>query len=118
MSDAQQRKIAQLRALLNDPQASVSDLTDCYVQVLGPQLLDLARSGAKQFGRGAIEIDLRGIDLRTATGNGPITYYPQADATDEWPAETLEVLQSYQIGREAVVVLFHDRSDPLLYVLE
>jgi hypothetical protein len=118
MDAHQQASLARLRALLNSPDSDPVEIADCYVNLLGEQLQKLASEGYKRHGRGLIEIDLRGVDLRSATGGLPITYYPLADASDDWPASLDDLLPSYDPQRETVVLLYHDSSEPLVYVLE
>jgi hypothetical protein len=86
--------------------------------LIGPQLRELARKALHRDGRGAVEIDLRGIDLRNATGNVPIAYYPADAGADDWPEELYASLDSYDPRRETVILLYQDASDPLVYVLD
>jgi hypothetical protein len=118
MDARQQAQATRLRQLLDTPGSDPVAIADCYVQLLGLQLHQLAREGYRRDGRGLIEIDLRGIDLRTATGGLPITYYPRGDAADDWPGSVDETLRSYDPQREAVVILYQDGCEPLVYVLE
>lgn len=118
MDARQQEPRTRLRDLLNSPESDPVEVADCYVHLLGEQLHKLAREGYKRHGRGLIEIDLRGVDLRTATGGLPITYYPLADAGDDWPTSLDDLLPSYDPQRETVVLLYHDPTEPLVYVLE
>jgi hypothetical protein len=118
MNPQQQQSLARMRRLLNDPAADLEAIAESYVGVLSPQLLQFARQAGERDGRGVVEIDLRGIDLRTATGSAPIAYYPAAEGTGEWPANLYELLADYDPRREAVVLLFQDGTGPLIYVLE
>jgi hypothetical protein len=118
MDERQRAQAAHLRHLLDTPGSDPVAIADCYVQLLGIQLHTLAREGYGRNGRGLIEIDLRGLDLRTATGGLPITYYPRSDAADDWPASVEQTLHSYDPQREAVVILYQDGCEPLVYVLE
>jgi hypothetical protein len=118
MNERQRESLASLRRLLADPASDPAAIAESYVGVLSEQLLQFARDGAQRDGRGVVEIDLRGIDLRTATGSAPIAYYPADSGTDEWPPNLDELLDDYDPRREAVVLLFQDGSGPLIYVLE
>ncbi len=118
MSTPDPRLIARLRALLSDPAADPAAIADCYVELIGPQLRDLARNGLSRDGRGVVEINLRGINLRNATGNVPIAYYPADAGADDWPEDLYNSLDSYDPRRETVVLLYQDASEPLVYVLE
>jgi hypothetical protein len=110
--------IHRLRSLLSDPAADPAAIADCYVELIGPQLRDLARQGFARNGHGVVEIDLRGIDLRNATGNIPITYFPADAGADDWPDELYASLDAYDPRRETVVLLYQDTTEPLVYVLE
>lgn len=114
----QQRAIARLRQLLADPAASPTEIAESYVGAISEQLLQFARQAYARDGRGVVEMDLRGLDLRTATGSAPIAYYPADTEVAEWPSNLDEVLASYDPQREAVVLLLQDASGPLIYVLE
>jgi|YNPBryunderm2012_1023409.scaffolds.fasta_scaffold44984_1 hypothetical protein len=114
----QQQALARLRRLLNDPAAPLTDIAESYVSVISEQLLQFARQAYPRDGRGVIEIDLRGIDLRSATGHAPIAYYPADAGSDDWPPNLDEVLATYDPRREAVVLLMQDGCEPLIYVLE
>jgi hypothetical protein len=116
--NAQQQALARMRRLLDDPAADPEALAESYVGVLSPQLLQFAQQAGARDGRGVVEIDLRGIDLRTATGSAPIAYYPAHAGTSEWPSNLHALLAEYDPRREAMVLLFQDRSGPLIYVLE
>jgi hypothetical protein len=118
MNVHQQESLARLRQLLADPASDPADIAESYVGVLSPQLIQFAREASKRDGRGLVEIDLRGIDLRNARGSAPIAYYPADESTDEWPPNITEVLDSYDLQREVVVLLFQDGTGPLIYVLE
>ncbi|MCU0494524.1 MAG: hypothetical protein MUD01_23300 [Chloroflexaceae bacterium] len=118
MTEQQKRDMLRMRQLLEDPHSDPAEIADCYVRLLGPQLQELARRGYAQSGRGAVEIDLCGIDLRHATGNMPIAYYPVSDIEfAEWPEGTRDVLVDYDPQREVVVLLIQD-AGALIYVLE
>jgi hypothetical protein len=117
MNDQQHDDMLLLRQLLEDPAADPVDLTECYVRVLSDQLLVLAAQGHKQSGRGLIEIDLRGIDLRNARGGIPIHFFPRADYGDDWPREAFEMMDSYDPNRELIALVFHD-TGPMIFVLE
>lgn len=114
----QQQALERLRRLLNDPTSSPVDIAESYVSVISEQLLQFARQVYQRDGPGVIEIDLRGIDLRTATGHAPIAYYPSDAESDDWPSNLNEVLATYDPNREAVVLLMQDDCEPLIYVLE
>lgn len=118
MNTQQQQALARLRRLLNDPAADPEAIAESYVSVLSAQLLDFARQAVGRDGPGVVELDLRGIDLRNATGNAPIAYYPAAEGSDEWPPNIDALLADYDPRREALVLLFQDGSGPLIYVLE
>jgi hypothetical protein len=118
MTSPDPQLIAHLRSLLGDPNADPVAIADCYVELIGPQLRDLARHGLARDGRGVVEINLRGIDLRRATGNVPIAYYPADAGADDWPAELYSSLDSYDPRYETVVLLYQDTTEPLVYVLE
>lgn len=118
MSTRQQESLASLRRLLANPASDPADIAESYVGVLSEQLLQFARDAVKRDGRGVVEIDLRGIDLRNATGSAPIAYYPADEGSDEWPPNIDEILDGYDPRREAVVLLFQDGTGPLIYVLE
>lgn len=118
MNARQQAALASLRRLLNDPTSDPEAIAESYVGVLSEQLIQFAREAVRRDGPGVIEIDLRGIDLRTATGAAPIAYYPADSGTDEWPPNLDEILDGYDPRRETVVLLFQDGSGPLIYVLE
>jgi hypothetical protein len=118
MATQRERDIARLRDLLNDPRASKAAIGDAYVHLLSTTICELARQGYGRDGRGAVEIDLRGLDLRSARGNLPILYYPAEEAGDDWPDEIFAELQSYNPRREAVAILFYDGGLPQIYVLE
>lgn len=107
-----------LRQLLADPAGDPAEIAAAYVSILSVQLLEFARKAHKRDGRGAIEMDLRGIDLRTARGTAPIAYYPADAGSDEWPANMDEVLRGYDTAREAVVLLFQDGLGPQIFVIE
>lgn len=114
----QQRALARLRQLLSDPAATPAEIAESYVGVISEQLLQFAQQAYARDGRGVVEIDLRGIDLRTATGNAPIAYFPADSQGDEWPPNLKEVLAGYEPHREAIVLLLQDGAGPLIYVLE
>ncbi len=118
MNPQQQETIVRLRRLLADPAASPEAIAETYVHVLSEQLLGFAREAVRRDGPGVVEIDLRGIDLRTATGSAPIAYYPADEGSDEWPPNLAAIIADYDPRREAVVLLFQDGSGPLIYVLE
>lgn len=118
MNPRQQESLASLRRLLADPASDPADIAESYVGVLSEQLLQFAREALRRDGRGVVEIDLRGIDLRTASGSAPIAYYPADEGTDEWPPNLDALLAEYDPRREAVVLLFQDGTGPLIYVLE
>lgn len=118
MNAHQQESLARLRRLLADPASDPAAIAESYVGVLSEQLLQFARDAARRDGRGAIEMDLRGIDLRNATGQAPIAYYPTDEASEEWPPNLDELLASYDPRREAVVLLLQDGTGPLIFVLE
>ncbi|MFV9504837.1 MAG: hypothetical protein AB4911_09770 [Oscillochloridaceae bacterium umkhey_bin13] len=114
----QQQAMQRLRQLLADPHAHPAEIGSTYVTVLSEQLLSFASQAYARDGVGVIEIDLRGIDLRTATGTAPIAYYPIDAGSDEWPPNVEDVLEEYDPAREAVVLLFLDRADPQILILE
>lgn len=114
----QQRALSRLRALLAEPTSTPAAIAESYVGVLSTQLLQFAHQAAARDGRGVVEIDLRGIDLRTATGSAPIAYYPDDAGSEEWPPNLIEVLSSYDPRREAVVLLLQDGGEPQIFVLE
>ncbi len=116
-NDQRRQDLIRLRQLLDDPQSDPVDISDCYVQILSTQLKALAKTGRAQSGRGLLKIDLRGVDLRSATGNLPIAYAPAKLPNPDWPREALELLRSYNPRREAVVLLLQD-SGSLLYVID
>lgn len=118
MTPQQQRALARLRQIIDDPAADPAEIADCYVSVLGPQLQDFAGQARGRHGRGVVEIDLRGIDLRNARGTTPITYFPADAGADDWPPDLPQILATYEPHRETVVLLYQDRCDPLVYVLE
>jgi hypothetical protein len=118
MTTQRERDLVRLRDLLNDPRATKAAIADAYVHLLSTTICDLARQGYGRDGRGAVEIDLRGLDLRTARGNLPILYYPLDEAGDDWPDEVFAELQGYDPHREAVSILFYDDGPPQIYVLE
>lgn len=118
MQPYQQEAMHRLRGLLADPAGDPIEIAASYVTVLSEQLVQFARQGYRRDGVGVIEIDLRGIDLRTATGTAPIAYYPADAGSDEWPVNVEEVLASYNPPNEVVVLLFQDRSEPQIFVLE
>jgi hypothetical protein len=118
MNTQQQQALVRLRQLLNNPASHPDAIAESYVGVLSEQLLQFARQAVGRDGPGVVEIDLRGIDLRNATGSAPIAYYPADAASEEWPPNLDEVLADYDPRREAVVLLFQDGSGPLIYVLE
>jgi hypothetical protein len=118
MNPQQQESIARLRQLLADPAAPPEAIAETYVHVLSEQLLSFGRQAARRDGPGVVEIDLRGIDLRTATGSAPIVYYRADEGTDEWPSNLYPMLADYDPAREVVVLLFQDGAGPLIYVLE
>jgi hypothetical protein len=118
MSSPDPQLIARLRSLLSDPAADPVAIADCYVELIGHQLRDLARNAFSRDGRGVVEIDLRGIDLRNATGNVPIAYYPADAGADDWPDDLYNSLATYDPRRETVILLYQDATEPLVYVLE
>ncbi|NJM05709.1 hypothetical protein HC891_05235 [Candidatus Gracilibacteria bacterium] len=118
MTSQRERGITRLRELLNDPHATKAAIADAYVHLLSTTICDLGRQGYGRDGRGAVEIDLRGLDLRTARGNLPILYYPLDEAGDDWPEEVFAELAAYTPQREAVAILFYDGGPPQIYVLE
>lgn len=118
MNPQQQRALARLRQIIDDPAADPAEIADCYVSVLGPQLQDFAGKAYTRDGRGVVEIDLRGIDLGIARGTTPITYFPADAGADDWPPDLIEILASYEPHRETIILLYQDRCDPLVYVLE
>lgn len=117
MNDSQRQAMLRLRALLADPAGDPAEVAAAYVTVLSEQLLGFARQAYGRDGVGVVEIDLRGIDLRTATGTAPIAYYPAEAASDEWPPNLDGVLGEYDPAREAVVLLFQDHGGPQIFVL-
>lgn len=117
MNDQQRDDMLLLRQLLEDPTTDPIELTECYVRVLSDQLLVLAAQGHKQSGRGLVEIDLRGIDLRSARGGIPILFFPREDYGDDWPREAFEAMDSYDPNRELITLVFHD-SGPMIFILE
>ncbi|RRR74565.1 MAG: hypothetical protein EI684_06720 [Candidatus Viridilinea halotolerans] len=118
MQTYQQEAMQRLRELLADPSSDPVEIAATYVTVLSEQLVQFARQSYRRDGAGVIEIDLRGIDLRTATGTAPIAYYPADAGSDEWPENVDEVLESYNPASEVVVLLFQDQSGPQIFVLE
>lgn len=118
MNPQQQQAMRSLRQLLAEPAGDPAEIAAAYVTILSPQLLSFARQAYGRDGAGVVEIDLRGIDLRTARGTAPIAYYPADASSDEWPTNIDEVIDGYDPGREAVVLLFQDGSGPQIYVLE
>lgn len=118
MTPQQRDDLLRLRRLLADPNSDPLEIADCYVSLIGPQLRQLSREGLQRDGRGVIEIDLRGIDLRQATGTVPIAYYPADAGADDWPSDLYQVLATYDTRRETAVLLYQDRCQPLIYVLE
>lgn len=118
MNARQQEALASLKRLLADPASDPEVIAESYIGVLSEQLLQFARDATRRDGRGVVEIDLRGIDLRTARGSAPIAYYPADEGADDWPSNLDEILDSYDPRHEAVVLLFQDGSGPLIYVLE
>ena len=118
MNPQQQQALQHLRQLLADPAGDAVEIAATYVSIISEQLLQFAHQAYKRDGIGVVEIDLRGIDLRTATGTAPIAYYPEDAGSDEWPPNLDEVLTSYDPPREAVVLLFQDGTGPQIYVLE
>lgn len=115
---AQQHALRRLRQLLADPAGDPVEIAATYVAVLSEQLLEFARQAYQRDGAGLVEIDLRGIDLRTAKGVAPIVYYPADSESDDWPPNLDEVLIGYEPPREAVVLLLQDGSGPQIYILE
>lgn len=113
----QQQAMLRLRQLLAEPAADPAEISATYVTVLSEQLLQFARQAYGRDGVGVVEIDLRGLDLRTATGTAPIAYYPADAGSEEWPANLDGVLDGYDPAHEAVVLLFQDGSGPQIYVL-
>lgn len=113
----QQQAMHRLRQLLAEPAADKSEIAASYVTILSEQLLGFARQAYGRDGAGVVEIDLRGIDLRTARGTAPIAYYPADAGSDEWPSNIDDVLADYDPRREAVVLLFQDGSGPQIFVL-
>jgi hypothetical protein len=118
MTPQQQQAMRRLRELLSDPAGDLAEIGATYVTIISEQLLTFARQAYGRDGVGVVEIDLRGIDLRTATGTAPIAYYPADAGSDEWPTNIDEVIDSYDPAREAVVLLFQDRIGPQIFVLE
>jgi hypothetical protein len=114
---SQQQAIQHLRQLLADPNADPAEIGGAYVSIISEGLLQFARQAHRRDGVGVVEIDLRGIDLRTATGTAPIAYYLLDEATEEWPPNMAEVLGDYDPRREAVVLLFQDGAAPQIFVL-
>lgn len=118
MNEKQQHQdLLRMRQLLNDPQSDPAEIADCYIRLIGEQLQALAATGYERAGRGVVEIDLRGIDLRHATGHVPIEYCMSDEADEEWPDGISEVIASYNPQHEVVAILLQD-SGPLVYVLE
>lgn len=118
MNERQRQDLQRMRKLLDDPRSDPVEIADCYVLLLSEQLLTLARQGYARSGRGAVEIDLRGIDLRNATGGLPIHYFPTDDIMlEDWPDGTDEILDTYDATREVVVLLIQDGGS-LIYILE
>ncbi len=118
MNTQQQQALARLRQLLANPASHPDAIAESYVGVLSEQLLQFARQASGRDGPGVVEIDLRGIDLRNATGTAPIAYYPADSGTDDWPPNLDELLTDYDPRREAVVLLFQDGLGPQIFVLE
>ncbi len=114
----QQQQLQRLRQLLANPDADPAEIGATYVALISDGLLQFARQAYRRDGTGLIEMDLRGIDLRTAKGAAPITYYPADSESDEWPVNLDQVLNRYDPAREAVVLLFQDGVGPQIYVLE
>ncbi|NTU85115.1 MAG: hypothetical protein HGA45_38105 [Chloroflexales bacterium] len=117
MTPQQQQALQHLRQLLASPAADPAEIAATYVAVISEQLLQFARQAHERDGAGLVEIDLRGINLRTARGMAPITYYPAGSESDEWPPNLDEVLDGYDPAREAVVLLFQDGAGPQIYIL-
>ncbi|HMQ30293.1 MAG TPA: hypothetical protein PKD53_06165 [Chloroflexaceae bacterium] len=118
MTPQQQQAMLRLRQLLAEPASPPAEIAATYVTIISEQLLQFARQAHARDGAGVVEIDLRGIDLRTATGTAPIAYYPADSGSEEWPPNLDELLETYDPAREAVVLLFQDGSGPQIYVLE
>ncbi|PDV96423.1 hypothetical protein [Candidatus Chloroploca asiatica] len=117
MNSQQQEALLYLRRLLETPESDPTEIAGSYVTVISEQLLAFAAQSYKRDGIGVIEIDLRGIDLRTATGTAPIAYYPADAGSDEWPPNLAAILNDYDPAREAVVLLFQDRAVAQIFVL-
>lgn len=115
---SQQHAIQHLRQLLADPGSDPAAISAAYVAVIGEQLLQFARQAHRRDGVGVVEIDLRGIDVRMATGTAPIAYYPADEASDEWPPNMAELLGGYDPASEAIVLLFQDGAGPQIFVLD
>ncbi|MBP1466826.1 hypothetical protein EYB53_014020 [Candidatus Chloroploca sp. M-50] len=117
MNPQQQEALLYLRRLLETPESDPAEIAGSYVTVISEQLLLFAAQSYKRDGIGVIEIDLRGIDLRTATGTAPIAYYPADAGSDEWPPNLEAILNDYDPAHEAVVLLFQDRAVAQIFVL-
>ena len=118
MATPQQQALQHLRRLLATSGADPAEIAATYLAVISEQLIEFARLSYRRDGAGLIEMDLRGMDLRTARGQAPIIDYPADSESDEWPLNLDEVLNAYDPSREAVVLLFQDGSGPQIFILE
>lgn len=118
-----QQLARQLRTLLDDPASDLGDIDEVYIRLIADQLIQMAHEGHKREGRGAVVIDMRGIDVRTAKSNlGAPMYYLSITRADEhaivWPASNVvEEVQGYAPDQECVIVMHREEISSIFVVV-
>jgi hypothetical protein len=94
MNDVQRQYLERLTALLNDPHADHEALDQLYLELVSEPLAQLARSGYRREGRGAVVIGIYGVDMRRRHTDGlPVNYLAHAQLNRKgvrWPAPAIE----------------------------
>ncbi|HNP70387.1 MAG TPA: hypothetical protein PKK15_04740 [Kouleothrix sp.] len=99
----------QISALLHDPNTSISEKAQLYLLAMGRELSQLARSGVREHGRGAIVLCI------DASGGFSQAYYI-TDATvrrngNTWPSDTIQQwVAEYDPNEQMVVIVQHQHG--------
>ncbi len=105
-----------LEQVLNDPTASFQDFDVAYLPFVWETILETARAGHGEDGRGCVVVDLR---KREAVS---IYYLSEARAKQvnfAWPtAETTRLVRTYHPASEVICLTFHPNEQAGVYHLE
>lgn len=116
----QQALARQLHALLGNSDADLGDIDEVYIQILGEQVVQMARQTYEREGRGIILIDMHGIDVRNTSEGGVPMYYISIERVRQegliWPAVNIEQeIIAYDPDNECVIVIDRE-SGPRIYI--